>query len=99
MPAALVKLPNQTVNLHPTLLTVLAWVAQAADSLAPSPLAGEGWGEGASGFHQTEARSMKSSDKDGITRREFVTRCATASLMLGLSRYLQGCASDSSDAP
>ncbi len=42
---------------------------------------------------------MKSSDKDGITRREFVTRCATASLMLGLSPYLQGCASDSSDAP
>ncbi len=42
---------------------------------------------------------MKSSDKDGITRREFVTRCATASLMLGLSPYLQGCASDASDVP
>ncbi|NCA88492.1 MAG: amidohydrolase [Gammaproteobacteria bacterium] len=42
---------------------------------------------------------MKSSDKDGITRREFVTRCATTSLMLGLSPYLQGCASDSTDEP
>lgn len=41
---------------------------------------------------------MKSSAKDGITRREFVTSCATASLMLGLSPYLQGCASDSADA-
>ena len=42
---------------------------------------------------------MKSSAKDGITRREFVTSCATASLMLGLPPYLQGCASDSADAP
>lgn len=45
------------------------------------------------------AKSMKSPDKDGITRREFVTSCATASLMLGLSPSLQGCASDSSEAP
>lgn len=42
---------------------------------------------------------MKSSAKDGITRREFVTSCATASLMLGLPPYLQGCASDYADAP
>lgn len=42
---------------------------------------------------------MRSSAKDGITRREFVTSCATASLMLGLPPYLQGCASDSADAP
>lgn len=42
---------------------------------------------------------MRSSAKDGITRREFVTSCATVSLMLGLPPYLQGCASDSADAP
>jgi predicted amidohydrolase YtcJ len=40
---------------------------------------------------------MQASGKDGLTRREFLVTSATASLVLGLSPYLQGCANDSAD--
>ena len=40
---------------------------------------------------------MQASGKDGFTRREFLVTSATASLAVGLSPYLQGCASDSTD--
>ncbi|HPB74698.1 MAG TPA: amidohydrolase family protein [Chromatiaceae bacterium] len=40
---------------------------------------------------------MQAYAKDGLTRREFLVTSATASLALGLSPYLQGCANDSAD--
>lgn len=40
---------------------------------------------------------MQASAKYGLTRREFLVTSATASLALGLSPYLQGCANDSAD--
>ncbi len=47
--------PEEVVSVQTPRLHELGSIAQATDSLDPSPLAGEGWGEGSVRLHQAEA--------------------------------------------
>ena len=47
--------PDQAITVQIPRLYGLGSIAQPPDSLAPSPLAGEGWGEGSVQLHQAEA--------------------------------------------
>ncbi|MBP9605202.1 MAG: Ryanodine receptor Ryr [Chromatiaceae bacterium] len=54
--------PDLGASVQTPPLPELGSVAQTPDSLAPSPLAGEGWGEGAEGLHVSAPRDRPPSD-------------------------------------
>ncbi len=54
--------PDLGVSVQTPRLHELGSLTQPTDSLAPSPLAGEGWGEGAEGLHVSAPRDRPPSD-------------------------------------